>query len=76
MILKRTRRSNHRPLLQTENPADLVTALLAQREPWYRESAHLQLDTGGLNSREIATGILESARYYFSHLTDTPWSPP
>lgn len=76
VIVKRTQRSNHRPLLETENPADFIHTLLAQREPWYRESAHLQLDTGGLTSREIATGILESARYFFANHPDPPCPEP
>ena len=41
--------------------------MLAEREPWYRETAHLKIDTAGLDCKEIATGILESARYYFTH---------
>jgi shikimate kinase len=76
VILKRTGRSSHRPLLETENPAEFVTTLLAQREPWYRESAHLQLDTAGLDSREIACGILESARYFFANPPDSPCPEP
>ena len=76
VILQRTRRSHDRPLLHTEDPVARIHTLLAQREPWYRETAHLQLDTGGLDSREIATGILESARYYFSTLPHPPCPEP
>ena len=66
VILKRTRSSHERPLLNADDPAERITTLLAAREPWYRESAHLAVDTTGLNSHEIATGILESARYFFA----------
>lgn len=76
VILHRTRRNHERPLLHTEDPAERIKTLLQQREPWYRESAHLQLDTTGLDSREIATGILESARYYFSTHPDPPCPEP
>ncbi len=76
VILQRTRRNHDRPLLHTEDPARRIKTLLAQREPWYRESAHLQLDTAGLDSREIATGILESARYFFASLPPPPCPEP
>jgi len=66
VILRRTRNSHERPLLQSDDPAARIAELLATREPWYRECAHLRVDTTGLDSREIATGILESARYYFA----------
>lgn len=74
VILNRTRRNNARPLLQTDDPAERVRTLLALREPWYRETSHLQLDTAGLTSREIATGILECARYFFATQQSQP--PP
>jgi shikimate kinase len=76
VILQRTRRNQDRPLLHTEDPAGRIQNLLEQRDPWYRESAHLRLDTAGLSSREIATGILESARYYFSTLPQPPCQQP
>ncbi|MEI6655500.1 MAG: shikimate kinase [Verrucomicrobiota bacterium] len=66
VILNRTRNNAERPLLHSADPADRIKNLLAEREPWYRESAHLTVDTAGLSSREIAAGILESARYFFA----------
>ncbi len=66
VILERTGRNRDRPLLQTENPREKVETLLAQRTPWYREAAHLAVDTQGLDAAEIAAGILESARYHFA----------
>jgi len=65
-LLERTSRNRERPLLHTENPRARIEALLGTREPWYRETAHLEVDTQGLDSGEIATGILESARYFFT----------
>lgn len=65
-ILDRTNRNRERPLLHTEDPRAKIEALLAQRTPWYAEAAHLTVDTRGLDSNEIATGILESARYFFT----------
>ena len=66
VVLDRTRRSRTRPLLQGENPEDRVRCLMEERRPLYGEVADLKLDTSGLDSGELATGILESARYHFS----------
>ena len=65
-ILARTSKNNKRPLLQTDNPLLTIQTLLEERSPLYRECAHLTLDTGGLNSSEVITGIIESANYHFS----------
>jgi shikimate kinase len=67
VILERTGKSRHRPLLNTEDPAAKVRELMERRGPLYQETAHLKLDTAGLDSGEIATGILECARYFFTH---------
>ena len=67
VILDRTAHSRHRPLLHTADPEAKLRALLDQRGPLYQETAHLKVDTAGLDSGEIATGILECARYFFSH---------
>lgn len=63
----RTSRNRDRPLLNTPDAREKISALLAQRNPWYRETAHLTIDTADLESHEVATGILESARYHFAH---------
>lgn len=66
VILDRTSKNRERPLLHTEDPASRIAALMKIREPLYRATAHLKVDTAGLNSGELATGILESARYFFT----------
>lgn len=66
-VLERTARTRHRPLLNTENPEEKVRVLMEKREPLYEEVAHLSLETSGLSSDEVATGILECARYHFTH---------
>lgn len=67
VILDRTARSRERPLLHTDDPAARIAELMAARMPLYQESAHLKVDTAGLDCGELATGILESARYFFTH---------
>lgn len=45
--LRRTRRRSHRPLLDTPNPRARLNALMAEREPLYREIADITLATDG-----------------------------
>lgn len=66
VIVERTSKNQDRPLLNTPDPAERIRELMAVREPLYRESAHLDIDTTGLDFKEISVGILESARYYFT----------
>jgi len=65
-ILDRTSRNTNRPLLNNEDPARTIRDLLAKRIPLYKEAAHLSIETDQLSFDEITTGIIESARYYFS----------
>ena len=67
VILDRTARNRERPLLHTDDPAARIAALMEVRRPLYQESAHLKVETAGLDCGELATGILESARYFFTH---------
>ncbi len=46
--LARLRGDTGRPLLQTADPARTLAALQAQREPLYRDAAHLVFDPGTL----------------------------
>lgn len=66
VILERTGKNRDRPLLHTDDPAERIDALMAVRRPLYAESAHLKVETAGLDCGELATGILESARYFFA----------
>jgi shikimate kinase len=56
--MARTRRSTHRPLLHTENPAGRLKELMAVREPIYREMADLVVDTDGRRVKEVAKDIV------------------
>ncbi len=66
IIAERTARNRDRPLLDTDDPVARIEALMAVRKPLYAEAAHLTVDTAGLDCNELATGILESARYFFT----------
>ena len=67
-ILARTSRTNHRPLLQCDDPMAAITGLLNQRKPMYEAAAHLRINTTGLDFNELACGILESARYHYGSM--------
>lgn len=63
---ERTSRTDSRPLLRTDDPKGVLTTLLDDREGYYDECSHLKINTKGLDIDDIAHGILESARFYFS----------
>lgn len=55
--LERTRLSNHRPLLDTVDPAERLAKLLQERAPLYCELAALTVPTDGRLVREVAQEI-------------------
>jgi shikimate kinase len=67
-ILRRTSRNKDRPLLNNDHPEETITRLLEHRSPIYKDTAHEEIETDPLTFPEIATGIIESGRYFFSHL--------
>jgi shikimate kinase len=56
--LSRTRRGRHRPLLEDDDPRSVLKALMATREPLYREIADLTVDTDGRKVRAVANDIM------------------
>jgi len=57
-LWQRTRRDVNRPLLQTEDPRATLEMLLQNRDPLYREVAHLIVDTGTQSVARLTTDIL------------------
>lgn len=57
-IVRRTRRDTARPLLQTENPRARIEQLLREREPLYRQTAHLTFQSGIVSPRKLVKRIL------------------
>ncbi|MGH8454879.1 MAG: shikimate kinase AroK [Nevskiales bacterium] len=51
--LERTRYSKHRPLLQVSNPRERLEELMAQRDPLYRETADMVINTEGLQAPNL-----------------------
>jgi shikimate kinase len=63
----RTRHDRNRPLLQGENPLRRLTELREQRDPLYRETAHLIVDTGAQTIRSLVGRIERDLRAHFMH---------
>lgn len=57
-LLSRTSRDRNRPLLRDPNPRGVFEKILAEREPFYREAAHLEVNTNAGNVREAVATIV------------------
>lgn len=57
-ILQRTSHDKNRPLLQTADPRARIEELSLQREPYYREVAHITVETGRPNVQLLVQTIL------------------
>lgn len=58
VILKRTKRFAHRPLLNVEDPLNRIRELLATRAPFYAQ-AHYRVDCDALTVEETAEEVLK-----------------
>lgn len=61
-IVARTARSQHRPLLRTDDPRARIEALMAEREPLYREIADIVVDTERRGVRGTVSQIVRQIR--------------
>ena len=57
-LLERTRKDRNRPLLQTDDPRARLEALMAERDPLYREVADIILETGQRGVRHAVQALL------------------
>lgn len=53
-LWRRTRQDRNRPLLQTFDPRAKLAELYAQRDPLYRETAHIVVESGKRSARHLA----------------------
>ena len=53
-LWRRTRHDKNRPLLQTQDPRTKLTELYTQRDPLYRETAHIIVESGKRSARHLA----------------------
>ncbi len=65
ILLQRTAHANNRPLLQQNDPKNILEKLTAVRSPFYRETAHRKVDVGSLGVNEIAELILRQSEDFF-----------
>jgi len=56
--LKRTGRDRNRPLLQTGDPRGKLGELMAVREPLYRETADIIINTDGMRVTDVVKQII------------------
>jgi len=55
---QRTAKDRNRPLLQTANPLQKIRELMEMRDPLYRETAHIIIDTSRRGPRAVISEIL------------------
>lgn len=56
-LWQRTRHDRNRPLLQTADPRAKLATLFDERDPLYREIAHVVIDTGNQSVSALATRL-------------------
>lgn len=57
-LYRRLRHDTQRPLLQVADPLAKLRELYAQRDPWYRETAHFVIETGRPSVSTLVNMIL------------------
>lgn len=67
-LWQRTRHDRNRPLLQGDNPLRRLMELREARDPLYRETAHLIVDTGAQTIRSLVGRIERELRGYFARV--------
>jgi shikimate kinase len=58
-LIQRTKHDRNRPLLQTDNPAEVLRVLMEKREPWYIEMADLVVETQQVSVHRVVKQIVE-----------------
>ncbi len=64
-LFERTSRTNHRPLLQQGDAQETLRKLLELRAPFYKESAHMRLDTSHMEIPNAVRFVKDAAEEYF-----------
>jgi shikimate kinase len=57
-LWERTRHDATRPLLATDHPRETLETLLSEREPLYRDAAHIVVDTGSQSSSTLVNRVM------------------
>lgn len=60
--VRRTARDRKRPLLQNRDPATVLAELMAEREPLYREVAHIVIETDSRGPKYVVQELVRRLR--------------
>ena len=63
-LWERTRHDTTRPLLATPDPRGTLACLLEEREPLYREAAHLVIETGTQSANTLVNRLISALRVH------------
>lgn len=58
-LIQRTKHDRNRPLLQKENPEQVLRDLMQKREPWYLEMADLVIETQQVPVHRVVKKIVD-----------------
>jgi shikimate kinase len=61
-LWERTRHDSSRPLLATPDPRGRLEELLREREPLYRDAAHLVVDSGSQSAATLVNRVVAALR--------------
>jgi len=76
-LRRRTHQDKNRPLLQTGNAYAKLAELFAQRDPLYRETAHIIMDSGKQSARGFVQKLIQKLCQLNQKSIDTePENPP
>lgn len=64
--MARTARDRNRPLLQVDNPQQKLEQLLQERDPLYRQTAHIIVNSQHGSAKDTAKYVMESIRQYLA----------
>lgn len=70
-LLHRTRLSTNRPLLQSPDRHAILSRLLSERRPFYREAAHYRLNSSRMDIPTVVSHVCHRAERYFDSLPPT-----
>ena len=62
ILVERTRRDRNRPLLQTLDPRAKLEEIMRVREPLYRATAHVIVETDRRNSQAVARDVADNLK--------------
>jgi shikimate kinase len=63
-LIERTRHDKNRPLLQTPDPAAKLRELMTIREPLYRETADIIINTGQQSIKAVINTLLDKIKSF------------